>query len=326
MLPLATYLSRCLPLRWIPEGEAGLYTDHGITLAGYVIELAAQKRFQEFVQTSVMRPLGMKRSGYADPGKPLGDVAVGYSHSDAGYEAADFAYTSIDPAIGVLTTGSDMGRLIIAHLTGRPRLCRSDTMKRMHEAQYSDDARLGYQWSCGFFKIGLEKPFLVHYGGALDFASQVTIIPDAQIGCFVAQNSEASLVFHTGDLKVLAETDEGHRPESPTQPVPPLKEGSDLNLLAGTYVENRTLSRGAPLQEPDFVKVNYVKEANALEVEHWHNRGHAIRFLETERLFFRAVEGNQRIFFRKSADGKRIYLFDFNFTGDGQHTRVSTTN
>jgi hypothetical protein len=199
-------------------------------------------------------------------------------------------------------------------------------MKKMHDAQYSDDARLGYQWSCGFFKMGLEKPFLVHYGAALDFASQLTIIPDAQIGCFVVQNSEAGLVFHTGDLKAVAGIDEAHGPRIQKQPVHPLKEGSDLTLLAGTYVANRTLSRGRSLQEQDFVKVKHVKEASALEVEHWNNRGQGIRFVETERLFFHTVDGNQRISFRKSADGKRIYLFDFGFTGDGQHTRVSITD
>src|SRR5947207_2109984 len=73
LLPLRGYLRKCLPLRWHPAGEAGLYTDHGITLAGYVIEEVSGKKFQNFVEASVMRPLGMESSHYAQLGEPLGN-------------------------------------------------------------------------------------------------------------------------------------------------------------------------------------------------------------------------------------------------------------
>jgi CubicO group peptidase (beta-lactamase class C family) len=328
VLPIGAYLRKCLPLRWHPPGEAGLYTDHGITLAGYVIEEVSGKKFQNFVEASVMRPLGMKHSHYARPGEPLTDVAVGYSHTDAGYEAAAFCYTSIDPAIGVLTTGSDMGRLIIAHLTGKPRLFDSNTMKIMHESQYSDDPRLGYEWTCGFFKMGSSsESFLMHHGAALEFASLLMILPRAQIGCFIAQNSESDCVFHIGDLQALVGKPASTSSSEPAEPLVLRSiDGSDLAALAGTYVSNRDLSRGSPVGEHDHVGVKYIRESNALEVTHWHNRDQPLRFVETEHLYFHATQGKQRISFRKSPDGKRMYLFDFNFSSEGQHTRISSTN
>jgi CubicO group peptidase (beta-lactamase class C family) len=122
LLPLGDYLEKCLPLRWQPAGETVLYADHGITLAGYVVEIVSGKKFQDYVVENVMRPLGMERTRYEVLEGQWADVAVGYSYKDSAYKPEPFKYTNIDPAIGVLTTGSDMGRLIIEHLSGAGRL------------------------------------------------------------------------------------------------------------------------------------------------------------------------------------------------------------
>src|SRR5687768_12471407 len=103
VLPLGPYLKKCPALRWQDSGETMLYSDHGISLAGYVIELASGTSFPERVRSTVMRPLGMKSTGYNVTAKQRCDLAVAYNYGDAGYKPMEFRYTSIDPAAGILT-------------------------------------------------------------------------------------------------------------------------------------------------------------------------------------------------------------------------------
>ena len=142
-LPLGDYLQKCLPLRWQPPGETVLYSDHGITLAGYVVEIVSGKKFQDYVLEKIMHPLGMDRTCYEVPDGQWADVAVGYSRRNSEYKPEPFKYTSIDPAIGVLTTGSDMGRLIIEHLSGARHVLKRRSAKLMHEPQSTDEPRFG---------------------------------------------------------------------------------------------------------------------------------------------------------------------------------------
>ena len=45
--------------------------------------------------------------------------------------------------------------------------------------------------------------------------------------------------------------------------------------------------------------------------------------VEVEPSFFRTLDGNKQASFRRSRDGKRMYLFDLNFSGEVQFTRMS---
>ena len=96
---------------------------------------------------------------------------------------------------------------------------------------------------------------------------------------------------------------------------------SHLEALAGTYVASRDLSRGRALNEREYVQVKYAPDIHGIEVVHWQNRDKPMRFVETAPLFFRSTHGNA-VSFRRSRDGQRLYMFDFNFSGDGHFTRI----
>ena len=113
LLPLGPYLKQCLPLRWQDPGETVLYTDIGITLAGYVVEVVSKTEFQEYVLTKVIRPLGMGHTSYTLSEEQRAPLATAYSHEASGYKATPFLYSNNYPATGVITTGSDMARLMM---------------------------------------------------------------------------------------------------------------------------------------------------------------------------------------------------------------------
>jgi CubicO group peptidase (beta-lactamase class C family) len=327
VLPLAAYLQKCLPLRWQPPGETVLYSDHGITVAGYLVEIVSGKKFQDYVVEKVMEPLGMDRTRYEVPAERWDDVAVAYAHDDSGYKPEPFEYTSIDPPIGVLTTGRDMGRMIIEHLAGARHVLKPRTAKLMHEAQYSDEPRFGIHWTCGLWQLGTrENPNLLHFGGAYGFFSQMQFLPGRDLGYFVAQNNSPELVFHIGDLdSVLGERPKRTKRDRTDALVPISHDKAHLEALAGTYVGSRNLSRRRPLNKEEYVQVKYAKDIHGIEVAHWQNREKPMRFVETAPLFFRSTNSNA-VSFRRSRDGQRLYMFDFNFGGDGQFTRIATSD
>jgi CubicO group peptidase (beta-lactamase class C family) len=326
VLPLGPYLQKCLPLRWQNSGETMLYTDHGVSLAGYVIEVVSRTQFQEQVRSTILRPLGMRSTCYTVTHKQRPDVAVAYSYVDSAYKPMEFRYTSIDPAAGVLTTGSDMARLMRAHLSGGKKWVSAQTLKLMHEPQYSDDPRLGLWFTCGFWRMlnARSEPYLFHYGGAFGFAAQVTILPNSDLGFFVAQSRDAQLAFELGDLEEILEWKSAATNAAPAEP--PKRIASDaeqIKSLAGTYVCGRDLSRGRSIATNQHIYVRYLKELNGIEVMHARHKNRPLRMVEVEPLYFCAIDGNQHASFRPSRDGKRMFLFDLNFTGDVQFTRIS---
>jgi hypothetical protein len=260
----------------------------------------------------------------ADDRRP--DVAVAYSYGELGYTPMEFRYTSIDPAAGVLTTGGDMARLIGAHLSGGKRWVSPKTLKLMHEPQHSDDPRLGLWFTCGFWRMmnARTEPYLFHYGGAFGFAAQVTILPGSDLGFFIAQNRGAELVFHLEDLETILGWKAVSTNAAPAQPSERTSSDSaHLRSLTGTYVAGRNLSRGRPIDPKEHVYVRYLKDLNGIEVVHAAQKDKPMRLIEVEPLYFRTIDGNQQVSFRPSRDGKRMFLFDLNFNGEVQFTRMS---
>jgi hypothetical protein len=69
--------------------------------------------------------------------------------------------------------------------------------------------------------------------------------------------------------------------------------------------------------------VRYLKDIHGIEVMHARHKDEPLRMVEVEPLFFRTLDGHKQTSFRRSRDGKQMYLFDLNFIGEVQFTRMS---
>jgi CubicO group peptidase (beta-lactamase class C family) len=326
VLRLGPYLQKCLPLRWQDPGETTLYTDHGISLAGYVVELAMKTKFEEVARQQVLLPLGMNHTFYSVPESQLANRAVAYSYMDGDYQPIPAYYCSVTPAVGVLTTGGDMARLMICHLSGCKDYLKPQTAKLMHEPQFADDTRLGLQYTCGFFygtPPYLPEAYLFHSGGWAGFGSSVSFSLSRGIGVFVAKSGGGWPLFDIDDLRTAL-------PEKPKPAVdkttsvssaPPVAI-TDIKSLEGTYVLSRRLSRGTKLSREDYAYVRYVEEIKGIELEDWQTRKNPARFIPIAPGLFKSLNGSQPVSFHKSKDGTKTYLFDYNFSGDGVLTKI----
>jgi CubicO group peptidase (beta-lactamase class C family) len=326
ILPLRPYLEKCLPLRWQPPDETALYTDHGIALAGYVVEIASKATFQEAVEQRVLRPLAMNRTWYTVPEEQRTNLAVAYNYRDSNYQPHFFRYVSHSPAAGVFTTSSDMARLMISHLSGCKGFLKPRTVRLMHEPQYADDARLGAQWTCGFFYAEhppSSEPYLFHIGGLYGFHSVVGLSLSRGLGVFVAQNGSGPRVFQLPDLLDALSKDAKTKAEEKTEPATTRASTvTKIKSLVGTYVLNRTISYGFKTDKQDLVHVRYAEDIKGIEVEYWQTRDNPMRFTEVAPMLFRSTKDDQQVSFRTSKDGKRVYLIDYTMRGDGAFIKI----
>ncbi|MFO1513491.1 MAG: serine hydrolase domain-containing protein [Verrucomicrobiota bacterium] len=326
LLPLGSYLQKCLPLRWQEPGETVLYTDHGITLVGYVVEIVAKTNFQEAARQRVLGPLAMNHTWYALPEEQRTNLAIAYNYGNSSFQPIPFRYVNHQPAVGVMTTGSDMARLMMCHLSGCNGFLKSETTVLMHQPQHADDARLGVQWTCGFVYESHprgKEPYLFHIGGAYGYQSVLGISLSRGIGVFVAQNRAGARVFQLPDLldglSDKAKIDAGEPARPATSPTPAV---GDIKSLAGTYVLNRTLSYGFEITKEDQVQVRYMEDIKGVEVAYWPTRDHPLRFTQVAPMLFQSTTGDERVSFRMGKDGKQTYLIDYNVRGDGAFRRI----
>lgn len=320
-LPLVEYLRQCEPLRWCRAGEVRLYSDTGITLAGYAVELAAERPFQEFVRAAVWQPLKMKNTCYVPEPRQVRYLARSYQHGKSGYEPIEFLYTSVDPAIGVMTTGGDMARMLVAHLRGGAGITGPRSRELMYQAQFAEDERLPSQTTCGLFvDSGRRRRELFHSGWALGYQSTMVLVPSQDIGIFVAQNANGPAVLTMGEVQRILFGEDSTPKREPRLVRTTKAQDNNLRAFTGTYLNNRLLSRGNPPEACGPLVVRYAETDDALEITFGKDVAQTIRWKEMGGMMFRSQTTGDAITFQESADGKEMYLIGYG--GDGAYRRA----
>jgi CubicO group peptidase (beta-lactamase class C family) len=152
--PLSRYLARSMPPTFIEPGRVISYSNHGFALVGQVVEETSGRPFEDYVREEVFEPLGMSRSGSLAGPVPE-NLAVAYEFVDGKHRALSPDYVQVSPAGAFFTTGTDMGRFLIAHLRGGAyrdrRILRPDTVALMH-AQHFVQTPVASGWAYGLWE------------------------------------------------------------------------------------------------------------------------------------------------------------------------------
>lgn len=203
--PLDEYLANFMPERVSPPGITSTYTNYGIALAGYIVEVVSGQEFASYVEQHVFERLNMDHSTMREPLgadhpdaisaelEPL--LVTGYAKGPDGKPAAqpfDFV-GQVGPAGSISSTAKDMANYMIARLDDDRyeggRLVSPDTTARMRERLYDDrplalDA--AHSMADGTFD-GYEWRW--HNGGTTTFFSDMTLYPELRLGLFISTNS-----------------------------------------------------------------------------------------------------------------------------------------
>ena len=302
--PLGQYLARRMPARILPPGRYLSYSNHGMALAGLIVEEVSGRPFDRFVHDHLFTPLGMKRSSFAAPVVPA-DLARGYDDSDPPRPLpAEFVKTV--PASMLTTTGADMARFAIAHLQlgsmGAERILEARLLQEMHRRQFTQDSLLP---GIGFgfwerFQNG--ERGLWHDGDGAGFTSLLYLLPEHDTGFFIVFNGEGGNAARGAILKALL--DRYFPDERPAvTAVAFAGAASEARRCAGPYVNDRYGHLGIE-RLVSLVDLVELRRDTDSTLEFLGNRYVAIAPLR-----FQRVNGRGLLVFEADAEGRVVHMF-----------------
>lgn len=128
-----------------PPGNKTQYSELGVIIAGYLVEIFSGQSFENYCQEHIFQPLNMTNTSF-DPcklnqtklSKPY---ALGLGRRLIPLPKYDFRF--LDPPAGLWTNVEDLSHFFIAHMNGGEykgnRILEEDTVKQMHTKQYPNN-------------------------------------------------------------------------------------------------------------------------------------------------------------------------------------------
>ncbi|MFC8716947.1 serine hydrolase domain-containing protein [Kitasatospora sp. NPDC057198] len=266
---LARSLAEHRPARVRPPGTLVAYDNYGAALAGLVVERVSGRPFAEQVQDTVLGPLGMSRTSFAQP-HPAGlTPARGYRPDGAdGWTEEHGQYGPWTPSgPGGITTAADMSRWL------RDQLAPDPAARLMQTVHYRQDPGLpGMGWAyeqwtrdgfTGWFKDG-DLP---------GFHGNLLILPEQHLGVYVVYNGDGTDGTAGWDgkqlIRAIVDTLPGGHPPTAGADAADADAvgGADAGRDAGTYLAARVSRDSMMRTEELFGTVTVTAEGTGLRTE-----------------------------------------------------------
>jgi len=194
--PLEKELKDRMPSVVREPGTFCQYSVYGMALVGYLVEKVSGKAINEYITDNILKPLDMKNSSYGLTRTILKSMTKPYRYKNGKYSEAAYTLISDHPSGSICSTASDMANFMLMQLnTGEYngiRLLDKNTIEEMQKHQYPQDGRLtGY--GLGFYETVRNGYRTIEHGGYLpSFSSKLTLLPEKNIGMFIAINTDSN--------------------------------------------------------------------------------------------------------------------------------------
>ena len=134
----------------VAPGTKNRYSNMGITLAGYLVEVISGTTFDAYCRAHIFAPLGMTRTSWRLAEVDLSLLAVPYDRTSSGFVAYE-QYGEPNYPDGMLRTSVvELGKFLIAIMQGGTyndtQILRSDTVEEMLKRQTKLDKSQGLVW------------------------------------------------------------------------------------------------------------------------------------------------------------------------------------
>ncbi len=192
-------------------GTREKYSNAGIAVVGRVVEKVKGEPFAKYVKRAVLEPLKLHASTFEPTAAEKERVAdsVMWTYDGRTFPSPTFLLGT-GPAGNLYSNSLDMGRFIIAMLDGGTGAVKPETLKAMWTPQFAaKDAKTGF--GIGFNLALLDGHRHVGHNGAIyGFATDVSILPDDQLGVVViiskdCANSVAGRISNAAFRLLLAQ-------------------------------------------------------------------------------------------------------------------------
>ena len=324
LMPVGEWLASHIPARVRPPGDVAAYSNYSAELAGYIVARVAGQPYEQYIQEHIFNPLGMERSTAQSPIPPdlRAHTSVGYMYVDGVFQPVpdedDYrGQAAMLPAGAHASSVTDMARFMIAHLqdgsysdaniTGA-HILKETTAQQMRSTLYTPDPRL-LGTAYGFFDLSDNgQRTLGHDGSTLGFNTILLLLPDQNLGVFVAYNGEdvGDLTRqHFGFQRAFFDR---YYPASAVEPIQP---PADFAERAGRFEGSYRITRSAYTTLEKFknimggVEISDPGDGALLIKTPWGDW----RFAEVEPLYFRQADGPFSMVFREDDQGHITHMF-----------------
>lgn len=308
------YLRQHRPARVREPGTQSVYSNYSVALLGALVAHLGETDFATLAERELFQPMGMRDTTFREPfaegdaravdARLRGRWSDGFKRGAGTFKAQDFEYVSHGaPSGGASSSATDMGRymrMLLAggELDGVQVLSDSAYRRLLSPPLFGNAPQVG-GFSYGFFNNPLgETRTLGHGGATFWFHSAMIVVPELDVGIFIATNTDTGRRF-AGDFprRILERYFPQTRPET-TAAVP---DGFDAARFTGHYNSKRSNhSRSERPFTLSTVKVTAADDHSLV----LSSGGEASRWIPEDDLVFRAAEGPGRIVFSQDGDGR----------------------
>lgn len=310
VLPLGEYLSKNMPEIIREPGTVTRYSNHGMALAGYIVEEVSGKSFEEYIDQNIISPLGMNDTYPRAAQGMVNNLALEYSYNGGSYKPMQLYDFNIYPAGSVCSTASDMAKFMTAHLNGgvlgENSILKQETAREMQSRQFTNSPYISGM-CYGFYEImGQNYRFVAHGGDTNGTHSFLLLDPEQNLGLFFStngaqgQNLSSELVdkfighYYSGDeVPAIAEPYDG-MPDNSAQ-------------LEGEYrsvrYDRNTMDKLLLLMTP---QANVKMEGGNLILTSPYGSGICT---QVRPLLYRSTENGRYLSFRTDSRGEIAYMF-----------------
>ncbi len=244
---LAEALNEHMPKRVFPPGARTSYSNWGAALAAQIVEDISGVPYEEFLKREMLDPLGMADTTLRGPRTMPDALRAGLAHATKIEDGRprDAAFMEIGPfapAGAMASTARDMGVWMRLHLgegvVDGVRLMSPATHALLRRRQF-DDRASGADLAHGF----MARPYrgvetYGHGGVTTGFFTEMTLIPELDLGVFISQNAPADRGLVRDLAALVIDRLSGDAAGAPPAPAP---EGTAaaVSEFAGQYINNR---------------------------------------------------------------------------------------
>ncbi|RJL32060.1 serine hydrolase domain-containing protein [Bailinhaonella thermotolerans] len=189
---LGEHLADHQPDRVRPPGTRAVYSNYGMGLAGYLVEVRSGMPFHRYVEENIFRPLGMTRSTMAqpEPAAIAAALAPGYRLADGRQVRAEGAkYGHMPPhGAGFRSTATDMAAFMLAHLDGGGKILRPESVRLMQSRRFGNaEGTSGMGYGFQEYTRGGTR-LLVHRANIPGYFAIMALIPELRVGVYASFN------------------------------------------------------------------------------------------------------------------------------------------
>lgn len=184
-----------LQVRWKP-GTMKAYCNPGYIVAGHIIEQISGETYTHYIRENILKPLGMRQSGYYFKKPQILPVAKGYFYRNGQHDPAEFRSIQGGPAGGLCSNAKEMALYLSFMLSKAGHqidstIFTNKVFSRIENSESTLAAKAGLLGGYGLGNFSVWKNgylFYGHDGGIDGFMSRYAYSREANLGVAVSIN------------------------------------------------------------------------------------------------------------------------------------------